>query len=160
VGAGPFPTKVTGEVEELLRKNGNEYGTTTGRPRDCGWVDLVALQHAVRANGITNLAITKLDVLSDLDDIQICIGYDEDDEDVQMDFPVTSRELELVEPILLTPVKGWKEDISTCRTWAELPPAAQSYVKLIWEGCGMPPVSHIGVGQDREEVIELDNVWE
>jgi len=130
VGAGPFPTKLDNEVGEMIRKNGGEYGTTTGRPRDCGWIDLVALRYAARINGITHLAITKLDVLSNMDEIHICGRYKFNDK-ILYHFPSTTRRLEQVEPLLLDPIRGWKEDISGCRKFNELPAAARSYIKLI-----------------------------
>ena len=159
VGAGPFPSKIGGEVEELIRKNGGEYGTTTGRPRDCGWLDMLALNYAARGNGITHLAITKLDVLSDVDKIFACCGYKIDGNRIDY-FPSTIRELEKVEPVPFNPLRGWKVDISGCRSYDDLPMIAQSYIKLIWESCGFVPITHVGVGQDREETIEMIDIWD
>lgn len=159
VGAGPFPSKVSGETEETLRKNGNEYGTTTGRPRDCGWLDLKALKYASRINSITHLAITKLDVLSGLEEIRVCYDY-EIDEIIPTHFPASAYELEHVQPILSDPIQGWKEDISNCKKLYELPINAQRYVGTIQSCCGVP-LTHIGVGQSRNQVVQLigNNIW-
>ncbi|MBV9164531.1 MAG: adenylosuccinate synthase [Solirubrobacterales bacterium] len=151
VGAGPFPTEIDGPLADLLREHGGEYGTTTGRARRVGWLDLVALRYAARINSMTALAITKLDVLSGLDRLQICTGY-RGAEGAEFDhFPYHQSVLhhatgEYVE------LEGWAEDIGECRSESDLPACARDYVSFISEFIGVPVVL-LGVGPGRDQVI-------
>ena len=150
VGSGPFPTEDFGPDGEEIRRKGGEFGAVTGRPRRCGWLDLVALRYAVRVNGLTCLALTKLDILTGFDEIKVCNSYKSGDATLT-NFPSAIAKLEKVEPIYYT-LPGWKEDISTARKFEDLPANAQAYVKHIEEVTGVPVVL-IGVGPDREQLI-------
>ena len=150
VGEGPFPTEDKTEAGEKLREAGGEYGATTGRPRRCGWNDLVADDYAVKVNGIDGFALTKLDVLDDLEEIQICVAYEIEGKRTTT-FPSSSYDLAKVKPIY-EKLPGWKTNISKCRTFDELPKAAQDYVKFIEERTGTP-VLLIGVGAGRDDTI-------
>ncbi len=150
VGAGPFPTELNDATGDLLRANGGEFGVTTGRPRRCGWQDIVILRESARLNGLTDIALTKLDVLSGFDEIKICVAYDYQGR--RMDYPPQeSGALERVTPIYES-VPGWKEDITACKTWDELPEAARAYVLRLEELSGVP-VSMVSVGPDRNQTI-------
>lgn len=150
VGEGPFPTELNDATGELLRANGGEFGVTTGRPRRCGWQDIVILRESARLNGLTDIALTKLDVLSGFDEIQMCVAYDYKGR--RMDYPPQeSGALEHVTPVY-EPMPGWKEDISACKTWDELPEAARAYVLRLEELSGVP-VSMVSVGPDRNQTI-------
>jgi len=150
VGEGPFPTELHDEMGQALRDKGAEYGATTGRPRRCGWFDAVAVRHAVRINGVTALALTKMDVLDDLEEIHVCTQYRRDDGPVN-GFPPLASDLDQVTPVYQV-LKGWQQDISGCRTWDDLPEAAKHYVAFIEKNVGVP-VHIISVGSDREETI-------
>jgi len=151
VGSGPFPTEVDGSFADMLRERGGEYGTTTGRPRRVGWLDLVALRYAARINSLTALAITKLDVLSGIDPLQVCTRY-RGAEGAEFDyFPYHQTVLhhaagEYVE------LPGWSEDITESRSEADLPNTAREYLKCISEFVGVP-VALVGVGPGRDQVI-------
>ena len=151
VGSGPFPTEVDGSFADMLRERGGEYGTTTGRPRRVGWLDLVALRYAARINSLTALAITKLDVLSGIDPLQVCTRY-RGAEGAEFDyFPYHQTVLhhaagEYVE------LPGWSEDITESRSEADLPNTAREYLKFISEFVGVP-VALVGVGPGRDQVI-------
>jgi adenylosuccinate synthase len=150
VGGGPFPTELEDATGQKLRDAGAEYGSTTGRPRRCGWLDLVALRHAVAVNGLDELAITKLDVLTAVDELKVCLAYELDGE--RLDYPPYER-VEAVQPIYET-LEGWDEDLSGCRTRGDLPPAARAYLARIEQevGCRIGVVS---VGPDREDTADL-----
>lgn len=150
VGEGPFPTEDKGALGELLRTKGGEFGATTGRPRRCGWNDLVAVDYAVKINGIDGLALTKLDVLSGFDKIFVCTAYDIDGS-VRKNFPSSCAELAKAKPIF-EELPGWKEDITRCRTFEDLPAAAKDYVRFIEEKVSVPVIL-IGVGQGRDDTI-------
>ncbi len=150
VGDGPFPTEDFGDEGQGLRDRGHEYGATTGRPRRCGWLDIVALRHAVRVNGMTHIALTKLDVLGGEKEIRVCTAYGIDGKD-QAEFTTNTRKLAQAEP-RYEAFPGWDEDISGCRHFEELPAAARDYVRVIEEMTGVPVVL-IGVGPGREETI-------
>ncbi len=150
VGGGPFPTELRDETGQALRDKGAEYGATTGRPRRCGWFDAVAVRHAVRVNGVTSIALTKLDVLDDLPAVKACVQYQLDDRLVEV-FPPLSSDLERVVPVYQE-VEGWHKDITGCRSWEELPEAAKNYVAFIEKAVGVP-VDIISVGSDREATI-------
>ncbi|HEU5144460.1 MAG TPA: adenylosuccinate synthase [Dermatophilaceae bacterium] len=151
VGEGPFPTELNDDKGEFLRKAGAEFGTTTGRPRRCGWLDTVIGRYATRINGVTDYVITKLDVLTGLDKVPICVAYDVDG--VRHDeMPVNQTEFHHAVPIY-EEMDGWWEDITACRTFEELPANAQRYVLRVEELIGAR-VAVIGVGPGRDEVIE------
>ena len=154
VGAGPFPTELTGALGDQLRGTGDqpwdEYGTTTGRPRRCGWLDLVILCYAARINGLTGLAITKLDVLSSFDRIRVCVAYELDGQRLE-EFPSRTTELAHCRPIY-EEIEGWERDIMAVRTWEDLPPEARAYVEFIEERVGVP-APLISVGPEREQTI-------
>jgi adenylosuccinate synthase len=150
VGAGPFPTELFDENGEHLRKIGGEYGTTTGRERRCGWFDAVVARYAVRLNGITDLVVTKLDVLSGMEKVPICVAYEIDGERVT-DMPMTQTAIHHARPVY-EEMDGWWEDISKARTEADLPTAARRYVERIEELSGTA-VSVVGVGPGREENV-------
>ena len=152
VGEGPFPTEDTGEGGDLLRQKGREYGATTGRPRRCGWLDLVALRYAQEVNSFTELAITKLDVLSGLDEIPVCTAYDLEGEKVEV-LPRTLAELSAARPHYER-LPGWKEDIRKARTPSDLPREARSYIAFVEEVLGVP-VTMAGVGPGEDELVVL-----
>ncbi len=155
VGSGPFPTELTDEWGEYLRKTGGEIGVTTGRLRRCGWFDAVIARYATRVNGITDYFLTKLDVLSSLETVPICVGYTVDG--VRTDeMPMTQTDLHHARPVY-EQLPGWFEDITGCRTFTELPPAAQDYVLRIEELAGAR-VSCIGVGPGRDQTIVRHDV--
>ena len=151
VGVGPFPTRVSGELEQKLRTIGGEFGVTTGRPRDCGWLDLVALRYAVQLNGCTGLAITKLDVLSGFDEVKVCRSYRLNGKSIEK-FPLSSELLELCEPEYET-VSGWHERISEVRDSAELPERVMEFVELIERDVNVP-VEIISVGPEPEATMK------
>jgi len=151
VGSGPFPSELHDETGEQIRANGHEFGTTTGRPRRTGWLDIVALRYAVRINSLTSLAVTKLDVLSGFDKIKVCTQYRGEEDAVFKTFPYHQSVLhhavgEYEE------LEGWTEDITGARTLEELPQAARDYLKYIEDQTGVPVVL-VGVGPGREQVI-------
>lgn len=150
VGGGPFPTEIRDALGEEIRKRGGEYGATTGRPRRCGWLDMVALKHSVRINGFTGLIITKLDILDGLDRIKVCFGYEYNGK-VYDEFPKELSILESCTPIYKE-YEGWKESTSGVRDFSKLPPKAQQYIELIEESLGVG-VDIISTGQKREQII-------
>ncbi len=154
VGGGPFPTELSDETGERLRKVGDEFGATTGRPRRCGWLDGVVLRFAVRVNGLSGLALTKLDVLSGLKTLSICTAYELDGKKIT-ELPADFEELERVKPIYET-VPGWEEKLEGARTFDDLPTNARRYVRRVEELCGVPVVC-VSVGADRGETILIEN---
>ena len=150
VGEGPFPTELFVADGEFLRKTGAEYGTTTGRPRRCGWVDTVVGRYATRINGVTDFVITKLDVLTGLDKVPVCVAYEVDGARHD-EMPVNQTEFHHAKPVY-EELDGWWEDITGCRTFEELPANAQAYVLRLEELIGAR-VSAIGVGPGRDEII-------
>ncbi len=152
VGKGPFPTELVGEIGDRIREAGNEFGTTTGRPRRCGWLDLPIVRYAARVNGLDGLALTKLDVLSGLQELKVAVAYGRDGDRVDH-FPA---EFGLESLAQWTPIyeslPGWDEDITDVRCRADLPQAAQAYVSYVEESVGVP-VAFIGVGPGREQAI-------
>ena len=152
VGSGPFPTELdlNEGVGKFLLETGHEYGVTTGRKRRCGWYDAVVVKYAAQINGLTDLAITKLDVLTGLDTIKVCTAYDCDG--VEYDtVPEHRAVFDHAKPKYIE-VPGWQEDITDCRSFDELPQAAQDYIKLIEDLSGVK-VSIVAVGPDREQTI-------
>jgi len=152
VGAGPFPTELTDAMGEWLRKTGGEYGVTTGRERRTGWFDAVIARYATRVNGITDYFITKLDVLSGLEKVPVCVGYEIDGK-VKDDVPMTQTEFHHAKPVYEY-FDGWWEDISHARALNELPAKAREYVLALQDMIGAP-VAAIGVGPRRDQTIQL-----
>ena len=148
VGSGPFPTELFDETGEKLRNIGNEFGATTGRPRRCGWLDLVALKYAIMINGVSDIALTKADVMSDFDEINVCTAYRVNGE-LTSQMPTASDAV--IEPVYTT-LKGWKEDISQCKSYEELPQVFKDYIRFIEEET-KTKVSIVSVGPDREATI-------
>jgi Adenylosuccinate synthetase (EC 6.3.4.4) len=136
VGEGPFPTEQKNEIGEYLREKGGEFGSTTGRPRRCGWLDLVMVKTAVRLNGLSSIAITKLDVLSGLKKIKACVSYKIDGKELDY-FPSTIDELSRVEP-KYEEFEGWDEDLSQISRFEDLPKNAQTYLQFIQSYLGVP----------------------
>ena len=151
VGAGPFPTELDDELGEELRQKGGEFGTTTGRPRRTGWIDLVALRYAARINGLTQLVITKLDVLTGQDRLCLCTKYRGGEGAEFERFPYHQSVLHRVTPIY-DELPGWQDDITECRTESDLPDAAREYLDYIADFIGVP-VGLIGVGPGRDQVV-------
>jgi adenylosuccinate synthase len=151
VGAGPFPTELDDEIGEGLRQSGGEFGTTTGRPRRTGWLDLVALKYAARVNGLTHLAVTKLDVLTGQPRLFVATRYRGEDEAVFETYPYHQSILHHASGEY-EELPGWAEDISEARSESDLPQAAREYLDYISDFVGVP-VALIGVGPGREQVI-------
>ncbi|MBQ7697892.1 MAG: adenylosuccinate synthase [Paludibacteraceae bacterium] len=149
VGAGPFPTELNDETGETLRRIGHEFGATTGRPRRTGWLDLVALRYAVMMNGTTSLIMMKSDVLNELDTIRVCVGYRVGDKQIDY-FPYEAANCP-IEPVYRD-FKGWKTDISTCRTYESLPAELKNYIAFIEKETGVP-IDIVSVGHDRDATI-------
>jgi adenylosuccinate synthase len=152
VGSGPFPTELRGEIGERLRKAGDEFGSVTGRPRRTGWLDIPALRYAVRVNGLSGLAVTKLDVFTGLRELSICVAYERGKERVS---ELPDDDLESYAPVYET-APGWEADLSRARTLADLPVAARAYVQRIERLAGCPVVL-VSVGSGRDETIVLSN---
>lgn len=150
VGGGPFPTECTDAVGCHMQECGVEFGSTTGRPRRCGWLDGVVLKEAVRLNGLTGIAVTKLDVLTSLNPVKICIAYEEGGRRRET-IPATVQELEHCRPVY-EELPGWTEDIRGARRLEDLPPACRQYLRRVEELAGVP-IQIISVGPDREETI-------
>ena len=150
VGEGPFPTELLDDKGEFLRKQGAEFGTTTGRPRRCGWVDTVIGRYANRVNGVTDFVLTKLDVLTGLETVPVCVAYEVDGERFD-EMPMSQSDFHHATPVY-EELPGWFEDISRCRTWEELPENCRAYVEFVEQQIGAR-ISVIGVGPGRDEVI-------
>ncbi|HEY3501348.1 MAG TPA: adenylosuccinate synthase [Actinocatenispora sp.] len=155
VGAGPFPTELFDDAGEHLRKVGGEYGTTTGRPRRTGWFDAVVARYATRVNGLTDMVLTKLDILSGLDRVPLCVAYDVDGERVD-EMPMTQTGFHHAKPVYEY-LDGWWEDLAEVRRWEDLPAAARRYVERVEELSGVR-VSVIGVGPRRDQTIVLHDL--
>lgn len=150
VGNGPFPTELHDATGEHLRKNGHEFGATTGRPRRCGWLDLVALKYSVMINGITEIALTKMDVLDDFESIKIAVGYNLDGK-LLKSFPADCDSLEKV-TLDYVQLEGWNQSLAECKTYEQLPQKAQEYIRFIEDFVGVP-VSIVSTSPDREGTI-------
>jgi adenylosuccinate synthase len=150
VGNGPFPTELNDSSGERLRTTGSEYGATTGRPRRCGWLDAVSLRYSIRVNGIQKIAVTKLDVLDEFDEIKVCIGYNVQGKKLE-NFPTDLRALETVEPQYRV-FKGWKSKISGVRSYAKLPPRARTYINAIASLLGTR-IWMVSVGARRDQTL-------
>jgi len=155
VGEGPMPTELLDKWGDRLRDVGYEFGTTTGRPRRCGWYDSVITRYASRINGLTDIVLTKLDVLTGIDEIPVCVSYDVDGVRHQ-DLPLDQAAFAAAEPVYET-FPGWEEDITGCREFSDLPQNAQDYVKAVEELSGCR-ISTIGVGPGRDEVIQVHDL--
>ncbi len=152
VGKGPFPTELDDEIGEAIRNKGGEFGTTTGRPRRTGWFDAVIVRHSVRVNGLSSLAINKLDTLGGIGDLKVCVAYKKPDGTVIENFPAALEELADCVPVYET-LKGFDDDVSSCRSFDELPEACKKYIERLEELCDCH-ISMVGVGPDREQIIE------
>ena len=153
VGSGPLPTEIPGELGEHLRKLGGEFGATTGRPRRCGWFDSVVTRYSARVNGLTGLAVTKLDVLDTFDEIKIATGYDIQGHRFDSVFPYDLSLLEEAEPSYET-LPGWKQTISTARSIDDLPKNARAYLDRMEELTEVP-IAFVSVGTRRDQIIEI-----
>jgi adenylosuccinate synthase len=154
VGSGPFPTELHDATGEFLRTQGGEFGATTGRPRRCGWLDLVVLRTACRLNGLSGLAVTKLDVLKGMPEVKVCVAYRLDGGLVDR-VPTRADDFARCEPVYET-LPGWSEDISGCKTWGDLPANARRFLGFVEERAGCKVVL-ASVGPGREETIELED---
>jgi adenylosuccinate synthase len=155
VGAGPFPTELFDEWGDLLRSNGFEFGTTTGRPRRCGWNDTLLTRYASRVNGLTDIVLTKLDVLTGIERIPVCVAYEVDG--VRFDeMPVSQSDFHHAQPIY-EELPGWTEDISGARELSDLPANAKAYVRFL-EECSGSRISAIGVGPARDQIVQLHDL--
>ncbi|MGH2546113.1 MAG: adenylosuccinate synthase [Actinomycetota bacterium] len=152
VGAGPFPTEDQGEAGALMQERGQEFGTTTGRRRRCGWFDAVLLRYAARVNGLTELFLTKLDVLSGLPSVKVCVAYRYEGE-VFEDFPPHQSIVHKAEPVY-EDLEGWPEELPGARGYDELPPAARKYVERLAD-LGDVPIRTVSVGPSREQTVEV-----
>jgi adenylosuccinate synthase len=154
VGNGPLPTEVESPLQERLREAGDEYGATTGRPRRCGWFDAEVVRYAARINSLTELAVTKLDVLDGFETVRLCTGYRAGSGgNGRLDeFPANLALLERCEPIYEEHA-GWEGPIAEARSWGRLPPAARAYLERIEELVGVP-IRRVSVGQGRDQILE------
>ena len=152
VGSGPFPTELNDSIGEYLGNKGLEFGATTGRKRRCGWLDLVALKYAIRVNGITNIALMKLDVLSGLDEVLICKAYQLDEKKIT-EYPVSPGELYRVKPIYES-LRSWKEDLTQTKSWNDLPDAAKEYILFLQRELETP-IDVVSVGPGRQQTLWL-----
>jgi len=150
VGSGPFPSEKTDATGERLRAVGHEFGATTGRPRRCGWLDLVAARYSARINGFTHLALTKLDVLENFESIEVCVSYTNNGETIT-EFPADLNVLENSKAVTEA-LPGWNEPIGDCRKFEDLPINAQKYVKYLEEVLETP-IKYISVGVERNQII-------
>ena len=150
MGKGPFPTELFDELGDTIRNRGGEFGTTTGRPRRCGWLDLVILKYSVRTSGLTSVVINKMDTMSDIETLKVCVAYEKNGKRLE-DFPPTIEELEGCTPVY-EELPGWTGDISGIRSFEELPENAKNYIYRIEEVIGAK-VSMIGVGPNRVQNI-------
>jgi adenylosuccinate synthase len=153
VGEGPFPTELHDEIGHWIREQGHEYGTTTGRPRRCGWIDLVSLRYAAQVNGYTGIALTRLDILTGLNQIKLCTGYRLPDGSVTQHYPIDTELLAQATAVYET-LDGWEEPLSHVRTLEDLPPQARTYVQRVTELLGVP-AALLSVGAERNDLIAL-----
>ena len=154
VGEGPFATELTDKVGDEIRNVGREFGTTTGRPRRCGWFDAVVAKYGVLVSGLTSMAITKIDVFDNFDEINVCVAYkDSRDGKIYKNYPTDVFIHKYLEPVYETH-KGWNTSLSSAKSWDDLPENAKKYLKRLEELCGVP-VSIVSVGPDREQTIIL-----
>ena len=152
VGAGPFPTELLDATGDELRNRGHEFGTVTGRPRRCGWFDAVIMRHSVRVNGLTALAINKIDTLSGMGPLKVCTAYRKADGTVIRDFPPTIDELAECLPVY-EELEGFDGDLSGCRSFDELPASCKRYIAELERLCECP-IKMVGVGPARSQNLE------
>ncbi|HWH76314.1 MAG TPA: adenylosuccinate synthetase, partial [Candidatus Binatus sp.] len=157
VGSGPFPTELKDAIGERLMQDGGEYGATTGRPRRCGWFDAVGVRHAVRMNGMTGIALTKLDVLTGFKKIPICTAYRYQGKTID-EFPASAKVMQGAEPVY-EEMAGWSEALDNVRKFSDLPASAQKYVKRIEAVIGTEIIL-VSVGPGREQTILLKNPFD
>jgi adenylosuccinate synthase len=157
VGEGPFPTEIHTKLAHQIREVAHEYGVTTGRPRRIGYLDLVSLRHAVRVSGITHLAITLLDLISEMDEIKVCNAYDLDGY-IMDEVPAHIDDLSRVKPIYDT-LPSFKENISAITSYENLPEAAKTYLDYIQKQLNVK-IAYVSVGPKREQTIQVENIWE
>jgi adenylosuccinate synthase len=150
VGGGPFPTELDNPIGQRLRDRGNEYGTVTRRPRRCGWLDVVAVRYTSRLSGVTSISVMLLDVLSGFDELKICTAYDIDGQQTTR-FPSHVEDLRRAQPVYET-LPGWKEDVTHCRSFDQLPASAQAYLRRVSELVGQP-IEMVSVGPERDQTI-------
>lgn len=158
VGSGPFPSELDNELGERIREQGNEYGTTTGRGRRCGWLDLVALRHSCRLNSLSGLILTRLDVLRGFSEVKLCTSYKLRGETIYH-LPANIDDLEQVEPVFET-VGGWEEDLCSCRSVEDLPKSTRRFLEFVENYTGTP-IAILSIGPEREQTIvtRRDLVW-
>jgi adenylosuccinate synthase len=160
VGEGPFPSEFNegrdGNLLEIIRELGREYGVTTGRPRRCGYLDLVGLRYACRTNGLDSLVLTHLDVYDDMHEVKACVAYEIDGNRLER-FPASIQMLNKAQPVL-EPFPGWKTNIKSCQTYDELPKQAKSYMEFI-ERYTETPIDIVSVGYKRRETIVRRDPW-
>ncbi len=154
VGGGPFPTEQDNAVGERIRRIGKEFGTVTGRPRRCGWFDAVAVRYSARVSAATEIAVMLLDVLSGLETLQVAVGYEDEAGRRVEDFPGHLADLERCRPVYET-LPGWSDDVTGCRSWADLPVAAKEYVRFLSRQVGVT-VKIVSVGPDRTATLMVD----
>jgi adenylosuccinate synthase len=152
VGNGPLPTEAEPALAQRIRELGGEFGATTGRPRRCGWFDAVVVRYAVRVNGLTGLAVTKLDVLDTFSDIPVCVGYRLDGEAIDS-MPAEVERLARVEPLYET-LPGWQKSLGHARRLADVPPAARAYLDRL-QDLARAPIQYVSVGTRRDQIIEV-----
>lgn len=150
VGSGPFPTELNDEIGQYLRNKGHEYGSTTGRPRRCGWLDLVALKYSIMLNGVDKLIVTKADVLSGLDSIKVAVAYKINDE-ITTEMPY---DLNSINEVIYDELPGWKKDVSKCSKFEELPIELHNYLKYISVNTGVK-IKYLSVGPDRTQTLKI-----
>lgn len=155
VGEGPLPTELNDLISHYIRERGHEYGTTTGRARRVGWLDLVLIKHAKRAGGLSGLAVTLLDVLSGIDELKVCVAYELNGSIID-EVPSLIKDFSKVKPIYKT-VKGWHEDITNVKSYIDLPEATKAYLKLIETETGLP-IDIFSVGPDRNQTIIINDL--
>jgi adenylosuccinate synthase len=154
VGEGPFPTEMTDGIGDVLCDRGAEFGTTTGRKRRCGWFDATIGRYAVRINGMDCLAITKLDVLDELDEIKVCVAYEIDGQRCE-NFPNSARQFARCKPIYET-LPGWKQSTADCRSLDDLPKEALAYLKFLAELMEVP-IAIVSLGASRDQTIIVED---
>ena len=156
VGEGPFPTEQLNETGDKIRELAHEFGTVTGRPRRVGWLDARAVRYAAALNSFDYLAITRLDILDELDEIKVCVSYEYEGKEVE-EYPADLKFLEKIKPVYKT-YKGWKEKISGIRDYEKLPPLCKAYLEDISKLIGVP-IGIVSVGPNREETIVIKDVF-
>lgn len=152
VGEGPFPTELFDEMGDKIRNLGHEFGTVTGRPRRCGWFDSVIMRHSVRVNGLTAIALNKVDTLSNLGTLKVCVAYKKADGTVIRDFPATIDELAECQPIY-EEIEGFEGDLSNCKSYDDLPESCKRYIEKLEQFCECP-IKMVGVGPSRDQNLE------